>query len=221
MKKLKLTQAEIDKLEVVDWVRSSTTVCGVGFNDAPFEIKVGDGFVWQYDVWKTMLRRCFSEKFKACHPTYKDVTCCSEWLSFGNFIEWVSKEVGYKGKPQGYCLDKDLVIRGNKIYSPEACSFVPQAVNLLLATSGAIRGDWPVGVDLHKRTGRFRAQLNCYGKVDYLGLFDNPQDAFAAYKIAKEAQIKVVALQYKGVLKPAVYESLVNWEIIDEIALTP
>lgn len=214
----KLSQSEVDKLISVEKVFARPTVYGHGKNDVNFQGDVGGKRIWQYVLWKDMLKRCFCEKVKLRYQTYQDVTCCSEWLSFATFLEWCNKEVDYKGKPQGMALDKDIIIKGNKVYSPEACSFVPQAVNLLLTSSGAIRGDWPVGVDLHKRTGRFRAQLNCYGKVDYLGLFDNPQDAFAAYKIAKEAQIKVVALQYKDVLKPAVYESLMNWEIIDETA---
>ena len=214
MKKLKLTQCEIDKLEVVDWVRSSTTVCGVGFNDVPFEIKVGDGFVWQYDVWKTMLRRCFSEKFKACHPTYKDVTCCFEWLSFGTFLEWCNREVCYSGNLHSLSLDKDIIKRGNKIYSPDFCSFVPSAVNTLITDRGNDRGMWPIGVSFNSRDGRFYAQLSCSGKTKFIGTFQSPEEAFAAYKAAKEAQIKVVADHHKHLLKPAVYTSLMNWEVL-------
>ena len=76
-------------------------------------------------------------------------------------------------------------------------------------------GDGFVYVDVNK-AGGFKAQINYNGFLKHVGLFDNPQDAFMAYKVAKEAQIKLVAMQYKDVLKPAVYESLMNWEILSD-----
>ena len=197
MKKLKLTQAEIDKLVTVGRVESNRRVFGVGVNTVDFEVVVEGDHIWQYRMWKSMIQRCFSEKHKAKNPTYKDVTCCDEWLSFANFLEWLNKEVGYSGKSQGYCLDKDLITKGNKIYSPEACSLVPQAVNVLLIDHKAARGEWPVGVCFHNLTGKFVVQLSVGGKQKTLGCYDKPEDAFAAYKIAKEAHIKVVAYSTK------------------------
>lgn len=214
MKKIVLTQEQVDKLVVVDRVVVEPSVCGVGRVDVPFKISNGGKHFWQYQLWNGMLDRCFSEKFKGRNPTYMNVTCCDEWLSFGNFVEWVNKEVGYAGKPEGMELDKDLIIRGNKAYSPETCSFVPKSINLLLGSNKASRGEWPVGVRLHKRSGKFDARMSCgNGKRKHLGLFLTPEDAFAVYKIAKEAQIKVVALRYRDVIKPAVFDLLMAWEV--------
>ena len=213
MSKLKLTQAEIDKLVAVDRVLVNPTVCGVGFNDVGFQTTIDRKDIWQYKLWQNMLKRCFDAKYKQHRPTYENVTCCDEWLSFANFFSWVNREVGYKGHPVGLALDKDILVNGNKIYSPEACSFVPTAVNKLLTDCGAARGIYPVGVCFDKCRGKFKACLNCFGKLKHLGLFLTPEDAFAAYKVAKEAQIKVVALRYKDVLKPAVFESLMSWEV--------
>ena len=213
MSKLKLTQAEIDKLVAVDRVESNRRVYGAGVNTVDFEVVVEGDHIWQYRMWKSMIQRCFSEKYKQRSPTYEDATCCDEWLSFGNFVEWLNKEVGYSGKLDGYQFDKDLIIKGNKIYSPEACSLVPQAVNSLLLDSGATRGIYPVGVTFNKATGKFVAYLKCFGKLKHLGCYTTIEAASFAYKTAKEAQIKIVATQYKDVLKPAVYESLMNWEI--------
>ena len=216
MAKFKLTQVEVDSIVVVERVVVGVGIRGVGLFDVGFKPYIDEKPLWQYRVWRNMLERCLSEKFKQDNLAYKGVTVCDEWLSFGNFLEWVNKEVDYSGKPSGFELDKDLIVKGNKLYSPEFCSFVPTTVNLLLVSNAATRGIYPVGVSFHKVVGRFRARLSCCGKVDYLGLFDNPQDAFQAYKTAKEAQIKLVALQYKDVLKPAVFESLMNWEILSD-----
>lgn len=213
MSKLKLTQFEVDKMAAVERVRAAGRVYGVGVNDVGFVVNQIGGSIWQYRLWIDVIKRSYSHALKERHPTYKDVTCCDEWLSFATFLEWCNKEVGYKGRPAGMQLDKDLIIKGNKTYSPEACSFLPQQVNKLLTNTVTGRGYYPVGVYYHERDGEFRSQLCYAGKQKCLGYCNTPEDAFAAYKVAKEAQIKVVALQYKDVLKPAVFESLMNWEI--------
>ena len=213
MSKLKLTQAEIDKLVVIDRVAVKPTGVGVGLNDVDFRVRVDSKPIWQYSLWTNMLNRCFSEKEKQRHPTYKDVTCCDEWLSFANFFEWVNKEVGYKGKPAGMCLDKDIIVKGNKTYSPEFCSFVPAAVNKLLTDRSNDRGEFPVGFYFDKRAGKFKVQFNCFGKSKHLGLYTTVEDASFAYKTAKEAHIKIVATQYKDALSSDVYESLMSWEV--------
>ena len=197
MRKLKLTQAEIDKLVTVDRVVVKPTGVGVGCNDVQFQIRVDRKLIWQYHLWASMLERSFSDKFKTEHPSYMDVTCCDEWFSFANFLEWVNKEVGYSGKPDGMQLDKDLTIKGNRVYSPTTCSFVPRAVNSLLTSSGSVRGKYPVGVCFDTCKGGFKVQVNHCGVSQNLGLYSTPEEAFAVYKVAKEAQIKVVALRYR------------------------
>ena len=214
MKKTVLTQEQVDKLVFVGRVVVKPSVHGVGCVDVPFKISNGGVLCWQYQLWSNMLGRCFNESFKKTNPTYRDVTCCDEWLSFATFLEWCNKEVGYSGKLDGYQFDKDLVIKGNKTYSPEACSFVPRDVNVLLTDHRTARGEWPVGVAYHKHTGKFDARMSCgNGKQKHLGSFLTPEEAFAVYKIAKEAQIKVVALRYRDVIKPAVFDLLIGWEV--------
>jgi len=213
MKKIVLSQDKVDKLVVVERSVARPTLFKVGINDVGFQVAADRKPIWQYSLWCRVLERAFCQKLKTDRPTYKDVTCCDEWLSFANFLGWCNKEVDYKGKPVGMALDKDIVVKGNKIYSPEACSFVPQDVNKLLTDSGATRGEWPVGVNINKEYGRYQARLRQHGCRTHLGYYDTPEEAFLAYKVAKEAQIRAVANQYKDVLKPAVYESLMNWEI--------
>lgn len=211
--KVELTQGQINGLIGVERVVVKPTVFGVGLNDVAFQVRVDGKIVWQYQLWKNMLGRCFDAKFKQQRPTYEDVTCCNEWLSFANFFEWVNKEVEYKGKPVGFELDKDIIVKGNKIYSPDFCSFVPTAVNSLLTDRSAARGELPVGVCFDKGRGKFKACLNCFGRQKHLGYYTTIESASFAYKVAKEAQIKIVATQYKDVLSPAVFESLMNWEV--------
>ena len=213
MIKQKLSQDEIDKIVVAGRIVGKPTSLGGGVVDVDFFIGMNYDNIWQYKLWQNMLYRAYCPKHKLRFPTYIGVTVCNEWLYFGNFLEWVNREVGYGGHKKGFALDKDLLIKGNKVYCPEACSFVPDAINLLLVDSGAIRGEWPVGVCFNKRKGKFMAGLSLDGRQKYLGLFLTPEEASAAYKIAKEARVKIVATQHRDSIKPAVFESLMNWEI--------
>lgn len=213
MKKLKLSQAEIDKLVTVERRVVKATVEGVGFNDSLFQPSIKGKVVWQYELWKSMLKRCHSERLKRARPHYKDVTCCIEWLSFSNFVEWVNKEVNYNGKPIGFELDKDLIIKGNRVYSPEACSFVPPDLNKLLCSRKSLRGNYPIGVTFNKTGGRYAASMNCWATDVFLGLYDTPEEAFLAYKTAKESYVKQVAVRYQGVIKPTLFNALMVWEV--------
>lgn len=207
MKKLKLSQAEIDKLVVVERVVSKRHVYGVASNDACFVIKVNGSNIWQYDLWHSMLKRCLTGKYKSINKTYDQVVVCDEWLSFANFFEWVNREVDYGGQPVGFELDKDLMVFGNKCYSPTACSFVPKHINQILTntTHGVLTN--------RANSGRFYKSFRMYGATVNLGTFDTAQQCRSAYASAKEAHVRYVAEQYKDVIKPAVYENLISWRL--------
>ena len=114
-----------------------------------------------------MLERSYSEKFKEKHPTYKDVTCCEEWLTFSNFKSWMEQQ-DWEGKD----LDKDLLVYQNKIYSPETCCFLSHKINTFLTTSAKIRGDQPIGVYWHKRDKCYISKIRTGNrKFEVLGYF--------------------------------------------------
>jgi len=186
-------------------------VYGVGVNDWVGNVNVDGKPIKEYDLWKGMLKRCFSEKFKQKYPTYQGVTCSKDWLSMTKFIEDVSQMRGYG--LSGWALDKDILVKGNKLYSKDTCCFVPAEVNSLLIKRDNSRGEWPVGVYFHKASGKFVANLRINGKVKFLGLFASPIEAFQAYKAAKEAQIKVVADKWKDLLDERVYLALLDYEV--------
>jgi len=186
-------------------------VYGVGVNDWVGKVKVDGKLIREYKLWKGMLQRCFSEKYKQKKPTYEGVTCSKEWLSMTKFIEDVSQMKGYGLK--GWEFDKDILSKGNKLYSKDTCCFVPTEVNLLLTKRDNYRGEWPVGVDFRKVSGKFRAKLNINGKRKFLGYFTTPEEAFQVYKLAKEAHIKVVAEKWKDILDEKVFQALLDYEV--------
>ena len=191
--------------------RKRSLVYGVGINDWVGAIRVGGKLIMEYQLWQNMLQRCFDEKYKQKYPTYQGVTCSKEWLLMTSFIEDVSKMKGYGLK--GWELDKDILVKGNKLYSKETCCFVPAEVNLLLTKSDKSRGEYPIGVYFNKHAGKFMAELRINGKSKNLGYFNTAEEAFQAYKTAKESQIKVVAQKWKHLLDEWVFQALIVYEV--------
>ena len=161
-------------------------VHGVGIydlKDDPSHItnkKIGGKIVWKcpfYDKWKSMMRRCYSERCLQKSPQYRGCSVCEEWHIFSNFMAWM-KTQSWEGKQ----IDKDILVPGNKVYSPETCVFVSRNVNVLLTNSLAKRGKCPVGVRFMVSIKKYTAQMTRYSKITHLGTFDTPEEAHEAYK---------------------------------------
>ena len=165
-----------------------------------------------YKVWESMLQRCYDPKFQEKHPTYKGCTVCKEWWNFQVFAEWYYEHYYEFGSNELMSLDKDILKKGNKIYSADTCTFVPQFINTLFIKSNKIRGDLPIGVC--KQGNKFKARLcKGNGKEIHLGMFNTPNEAFLAYKQAKEQYIKEVAEKYKDKIPCELYEAMVAYEV--------
>lgn len=162
----------------------------------------------EYRLWNNMLSRCYNAKKLEMSPSYVGCSVANEFRAFQDFMKWATKQVGYGSGSQ---LDKDLLIKGNKIYSPENCIFVPPEVNYLLPNCRAARGAYPPGVDAYR--GGFRASLREGAKRRYLGVYATPEEAFVAYKKAKETHIALVAEKYKEVLDPRAYVALQCYQV--------
>ena len=143
-----------------------------------------------YAVWKSMLERCHSKKYLESKPSYIGTSVCSEWLYASEFKKWMEQKDW-----QGKCLDKDIIVPRSRLYSPETCAFVLQATNKFVTARDACRGDYPIGVDLFKRTGKYRASCkNLFtGKREYLGLFSTPEEAHEAWRKRKHELAQLVA----------------------------
>lgn len=168
------------------------------------------------NLWGCLLKRCFCEKYHKTKPTYKDVTVCEEWLDFQNFAEWCNKQKFFNvkdDKGKSYQLDKDILLKGNKIYSPETCCFVPSQINSLFSYVKSTKGEYPAGVSYMKSRGKFEAYVSKRGKRVNLGHFNTCEEAFQAYKKAKEAHIKELANEWKDRIDGSVYQALLNYEV--------
>ena len=174
---------------------------------------------WEYNKWMNMLQRCFDNKLKEKHPTYKDITCCDRWLCFANFLEdfAILKNEYNWSKDEKLQLDKDILHKSNKIYSLENCVLVPNWINLLFIKRDANRGDCPIGVSYNKRAKKYQALCRINGKNKRLGYYGTIEEAFNVYKIAKEQEIKRVINEYvlKGFITKdsRLYKAMINYQV--------
>ena len=175
--------------------------------------------IWEYNKWMHMLQRCFDNKLKAENPTYKDVTCCKRWLCFSYFLEdlEILKQEYNWSEDIKLNLDKDILHKGNKIYSLENCILVPQWINSLFIKSDAKRGDYPIGVSYRKDRKKYQASCNVNGENKNLGRYNTPEQAFNAYKQVKEQEIKRVANECvsKGFISKdsRLYKAMISYQV--------
>lgn len=184
---------------------------GIGFNSkGKHNIRSGSNNTREYTVWANMIKRCYSHAQQSIQPTYIGCTVADEWLDFQVFAEWY-KNHEYAGL--GYELDKDILHRNNKKYSPEMCCLVPSEINSLFTGKKSDRGDYPQGVCLFKPNGTYRASITIRGRVRHIGYYTTPNEAYQAYKSTKEAHVKVMALEWQDRIAKDVFEALMLWEL--------
>lgn len=160
-----------------------------------------------YRKWISMLERSCSAVYKQNNIEYVNVTCVEEWHSFQTFAQWCDSQVGFNNC--GWHLDKDLIIKGNKIYGPDVCSFVPPELNAILNTRSRARSDSGVVGVLQTKYGRWMATCKVGGShSEYLGTYSTIEEAFLVYKERKEQYIKECANKWRGQIDERLYHAL-------------
>ena len=192
------------------------SVCGVGILGTKYPSKVNGRNIKEYVLWKSMLIRCYSDNFKKERPTYIGCEVSDKFKSYEYFYEWCHSQIGFDNDGNGnpFQLDKDLLVKGNKVYSENVCVFIPSEINLLLINNTASRGEHLIGVSWSKTNKAFKARVRKNkGKSECLGLFTTEIEAFNAYKIAKESFIKEQANKWKSQIDDRAYNALMNYTV--------
>lgn len=172
----------------------------------------------EYAIWYHILQRCFDEKWKEKRPWYKDIKCCDEWLYYPNFYDWLHNQPNfdkwYEGKR--WAIEKDILVKGNKVYSPDTCCLVPQNVNCLFLKREAERGKYPIGVR-DTKDGFVAVCRNPFlDKSIEIGSYSTPEKAFYfGYKPYKEDIIKQVAkIEFEsGNITEKCYNAMMNYKV--------
>ena len=195
------------------------SICGVGvvgtlYSTMSKETGNKKRHTLQYQTWMSMIQRCYSEKFQIKSPSYRGCSVSDNFKYYEYFYEWCNKQIGFGNK--GWHLDKDLLVKGNKVYSEDTCVFLPLELNGLLVSCRSARGIYPIGVTYSKEKRKFTSSLRTGGKgrkYTQLGYYKTPEEAFYAYKKAKEEYIKEQANKWKNQIDPRAYNALMNYEV--------
>ena len=162
-----------------------------------------------YSAWTFLMMRLFCEKRLLVNPTYRGCTICKSWCNFQVFSDWFYSHESYG---LGYELDKDLLISGNRHYSPETCVMMPQEINKALKTVQV--NSVVAGVRKRKSSKGYQSRCTvANGERKYLGSFLTPEEAFAAYVKAKEEYIHSLAEKWHCKIEERAYQALMNWTV--------
>jgi len=184
-------------------------VYGVGINDGKYPTKISGKASREYGLWSGILERCYSPQCQKTHPTYIGCQVSENFKNFTYFYEWCQNQTGFGQK--GFHLDKDLIFKGNKLYSEDTCLFLPRELNNLLTTRKVLRGNLPVGVSIDG--SKFKAQCHSAAMHRYIGHFSTPEEAHNAYKQVKEAFIKLQAEKWKALIDTRAFTALMAYEV--------
>lgn len=194
------------------------SIYGVGYiGEGNYKVSENRKLTKVYSTWQSMLQRCYSNKFHKKQPTYIGCDVSEEWYNFQNFAKWYYENY-YEVEGEKMHLDKDILYKHNKIYSPRTCIFVPQTINGLFIKRDNNRGKSVIGTTPRKN-GKY--QVKCClinpetgkSKYEYLGIYDTQEKGFKIYKYYKEKNIKQVADYYKDLIPYKLYQALYEYVV--------
>ena len=192
-------------------------VYGKGYiGEGKYEVKENGKLKMEYVIWSAMIKRCYDPKYQEKRPTYKGCKVEKFLLNFQNMGKWLEENY-YEVPGEKMHLDKDILCKGNKVYSRNTCIFVPERINKLFTKRDNDRGKDPIGVYLNS-SGSYIVQCrNGYGKSVYLGSYSTKEEAFQVYKDYKEKVIKETIDSYAGTIPEPFYsrlkEAMYNYEV--------
>lgn len=175
-------------------------VCGVGFIGEEYSNKGNEEV---YKSWSHMINRCYNKKDNRYRFYGKmGVRVCEEWHNFSNYAKWYYNNLYPSKEPLS--VDKDIINRDKKIYSPDTCIIVPRRINQMFIK---ISTDGKEKLGINKReNGKYRAKI----ARKNIGTYETKEDAIIVYKKAYKEKWENLILEYKGKIPDNIFETLIN-----------
>ena len=189
------------------------TVQGVGYYGAPTINDQDPVKLLITKVWKGMIDRCYDSSLLKNRPAYRDSTVDQGWKNLQNFKDWFIAQIDSGYYQDGWELDKDLIVQGNKVYSSERCVFLPGRLNQLQQVKKESENNWLPGVNFDKSRVKFKSEVNFDGVRYGLPRRDTELESFMDYKQLKEKLVREDAENWKGIIHPKAYEALKNYSL--------
>ena len=176
-----------------------------------------------FKIYDGILARCRSkEATESIHKCYNKTAMWDGWLNDPkSFVKWYLEHY-YECGDEEMDVDKDLFGDGSGMYHPDYCCILPKGLNTLLANSKkhykegeTPENTLPLGVRYNSKTGKYYGEITFTGddRARQLSYWDTPEEAFAEYKAMKQADILVVAAQYKDKIPDYIYKQLLKIEV--------
>ena len=186
------------------------TVYNIGYLGETTTIDKKGNRLKSYDVWRNMIARCYNPNIK----NYKNygamgVTVCEEWHCYANFKKWFNRHY-YTLENERVELDKDILVEGNKIYSPKTCIFAPKRINDLFLDSGYKNKNRELPLGVSKKDNKYEVGISIKDKTKALGRFNTPEEASQCYQTARSKYILELAEEYKDKIPNKLYKRLIK-----------
>lgn len=178
-----------------------------------------------YRVYDGIKARCgdtAGKQYNNIHACYDKTTMWQGWLDNPkSFVKWYLEHY-YECGDESMAVDKDLFGDGSGMYHPDFCCILPQGLNTLLTNckkhykeGETPENTLPLGVRYNSQTDKY------YGEITFtstdrtikLSEWDTAKDAFAEYKIMKQADIFMVVARYKESIPDYIYDRFLKVEV--------
>ena len=163
-----------------------------------------------YSIWFEMIRRCYIKNQR--NKAYDDVWVCDEWLCYANFEKWYEENY-YEIDNEPVCIDKDILVKNNKFYSPQTCIFVPKSINIFFVGTNNKRSDLPLGVSKMTKSNTYFCSVD--GR-NYYG-FKTKQEAHIKYLQEKDNDFHIKLQNYKDKIPTNIYILLNSINLIERL----
>lgn len=173
-------------------------------------------------VYYAIRKRCSDDKVESYHACYEEAEMCQEWLENPqSFIKWYLEHY-YEVDGESMAVDKDLFGDGSKMYSPQTGCILPQGLNTLLSNCKKHYKDGdnennvlPLGVRYNSKNGKYYGEIQFTGTEKQITLseWNTKEEAFAEYKVMKQADICLVIAQYKEKVPNYIYNKFLQVEV--------
>ena len=179
--------------------------------------------VQAYKVYNGILTRCGDtvddDNVRSC---YDKSTMWQGWLDNPkSFVRWYLEHY-YECDDEEMDVDKDLFGDGSGMYCPDFCCILPKGLNTLLANSkkhykeGQTEDNvLPLGVRYNSKTNKYYGEIYFTGTNERIMLseWDTAEEAFAEYKVMKQADIMTVVARYKDKIPEYIYKRFFTVEV--------
>lgn len=176
-----------------------------------------------YKVYNGIKERCGNTKDdRKTGKCYDKSTMWQVWLDDPKeFVKWYLNHY-YECDGEEMNVDKDLFGDGSGMYCPDFCCILPKGLNTLLANSkkhykeGQTSDDvLPLGVKYSSKTNKYHGEITFTGTERAIPLseWDTPEEAFAEYKMMKQADILLVVAKYKESIPDYIYDRCLTVEV--------